>query len=156
MQSKELFCITSKSYQDLITFSLRELYDTKKFSDVTLVTEDQKVIKAHKFILSANSDIFKTILENKEIDTASVFLRGVSSTTLLPIVEFCYTGRVDVDQDCVAEFIETAADLKISEFLKADQVQPGDPLEDVPPSVDNDGTSNNNDGKNEGKDVKPT
>ena len=156
MQSKELFCITSKSYQDLITFSLRELYDTKKFSDVTLVTEDQKVIRAHKFILSANSDIFKTILENKEIDSASVFLRGVSSTTLLPIVEFCYTGRVDVDQDCVAEFIETAADLKISEFLKADQVPPGDPLEDVPPSVDNDGTSNNNDGKNEGKDVKPT
>ena len=156
MQSKELLSITSKSYQDLITCSLKELYESKKFSDVTLVTEDQKIIKAHKFILSANSDLFKNILENKEIESSMVFLRGISSLTLLPIVEFCYTGRADVDQECVADFVETSADLKISEFLKADQVPSEDPLKVINHSSDSIETSNNNDGQNEYKDVKPT
>ena len=151
MHSKEMFSITSKSYHNLITSSLRELYESKKFSDVTLVTEDQKIIKAHKFILSANSDMFKTILEEKEIDSSTVFLRGVSFSSLLPIVEFCYMGKADVEQDCVTKFIETAADLKVSEFLKVDKESLEDPLAVVEASVSNvEGTesSNNYDAKN--------
>ena len=131
MSLKEMFSITSRSYHDLVTLSKRELFDSKKFSDVTLVTEDQKIIKAHKFILSANSDMFKAILENKEINSSTVFLRGVSFSSLLPLVEFCYTGKADVEQDCVAEFLETAADLKISEFLKAEKVSQDDPVEGI-------------------------
>ena len=37
---------------------LRTLLETKRFSDVTLVSDDQHQIKAHKFILSASSSIF--------------------------------------------------------------------------------------------------
>ena len=152
-----MFCITSKSYHDLVTSSMRELHDTKKFSDVTLVTEDQQIIKAHKFILAANSEMFKAILENKEIDSSTVFLRGVLSSTLLSIIEFCYTGRADVDQDHVTEFLETAADLKISEFLKMthgqSEVLEGD--QESTEKVDRIKTSNNNDGTNEDMDVKP-
>ena len=151
MHSKEIFNITSKSYHNLITSSLRELYESKKFSDVTLVTEDQKIIKAHKFILSANSNMFKSIFESKEIESSSVFLRGVSFLSLLPIVEFCYIGKADVGQDCVTEFIETAADLKVSEFLKVEKVSLEEPQPVVEASVgDVEGIdcSNNYDEKN--------
>ena len=154
MSPKELFCITSKSYTDLMTSSLRDLYESKRFSDVTLVTEDQKFVKAHKFILSANSDLFKTILENKDIESSTVFLRGIKYSTLLPIVEFCYIGRADVDQDCVTEFIETAKDLKVSEFLKAEQRPTKDPLQHT--QTDTTTANDNVDGNIEESDIKPS
>ena len=36
---------------------------SKDFADVTLVTEDKKHLRAHRYILSACSSVFKNILE---------------------------------------------------------------------------------------------
>ena len=42
----------------------RHLYEEQIFSDVTLVTDDQRQIKAHKFILSKSCSTFASILKN--------------------------------------------------------------------------------------------
>ena len=141
MSSEELFCIASKDHTDQIKGLLKHLYTDKKFSDVTLVTDDQVVVPSHKFILSANSEVFKTILESpsnenkttfldksqkiQKIDNKTIFLRGINHNILEPVLKFCYTGLVDVDQEKVMEFVAAASDLKISEFTELSQ--PPDP-----------------------------
>ena len=141
MSSEELFCIASKDHTDQIKGLLKHLYVDKQFSDVTLVTDDQVVVPSHKFILSANSEVFKTILESpsnankitfldksqkiQKIDNKTIFLRGINHNILEPVLKFCYMGLVDVDQEKVMEFFAAASDLKISEFTEFSQ--PPDP-----------------------------
>ena len=47
--------------------SFKELFESKKFSDVTLISDDQHQFKAHKFILSSCSAMFQSLLENDEV-----------------------------------------------------------------------------------------
>ena len=41
----------------------KELMETQQYSDVTLVSDDNFTFKAHKFMLSACSPVFKNILD---------------------------------------------------------------------------------------------
>ena len=41
---------------------VKDLYEHKQFSDVTLISEDYKQVHAHKFILSSSSSLFAKIL----------------------------------------------------------------------------------------------
>ena len=143
MGSENQFCIASKYCTDQqIKGLLKQLYDDKKLSDVTLVTDDQVVVPSHKFILSAKSEVFKTILETpndsnrtilldkskkiQKINDKTIFLRGINHYILEKILKFCYMGLVDVDQEKVMEFFAAASDLKISEFTQLSQ--PPDPI----------------------------
>ena len=139
MSSEELFCIASKDHTDQIKGLLKHLYVDKQFSDVTLVTDDQVVVPCHKFILSANSEVFRTVLENpsiddktkfldksqkiQNIDNKTIFLRGITHNILEQILKFCYTGLVDVDQEKVMEFFAAASDLKISQLKLNETLQ---------------------------------
>ena len=117
----ELLCIASKEFQHQITVNLKELYEEKKFTDVTLVTDDQVILQAHKFILRSNSNVFKTILDNSQVDSKTIFLRGVKHEIFQEILKFCYLGSVEVKQEKIMEFFETASDLQIKEFEKMKQ-----------------------------------
>ena len=139
MGSVKQFTIASHNRNDEMKGLLEQLYTDKKFSDVTLVTDDQVVVPCHKFILSANSEVFRTVLENtsidhktkfldksqkiQNIDNKTIFLRGITHTILEQILKFCYTGLVDVDQEKVIEFFAAASDLKISQLKLNETLQ---------------------------------
>ena len=118
-ESNDVFCLASKDFPQIISNSLMEMYEKKTFSDVTLVTEDQAVFKSHKFILKTHSDVFKDIFQNENIDSKTVFLRGVKKTVLDKILKFCYLGSVEIEQENIMNFFDVATDLKINEFMKA-------------------------------------
>ena len=139
MGSAKQFTIASHNRNDEMKGLLEQLYTDKKFSDVTLVTDDQVVVPSHKFILSANSEVFKTILESpsnenkttfldksqkiQKIDNKTIFLRGINHNILEPVLKFCYMGLVDVDQEKVMEFFAAASDLKISQLKLNETLQ---------------------------------
>ena len=50
---QETICLSSKSFQSLLQITLKELFTENTFADVTLVSDDQIQIQAHKFVLSA-------------------------------------------------------------------------------------------------------
>ena len=54
---------------------MKELMN-EDYSDVTLVTEDKKQIKAHINILSACSPVFKDILKDRN-NSPIMYLRGI-------------------------------------------------------------------------------
>ena len=60
---KENYSLKWHAYSDHLKSMMKELMTDENFSDVTLVTEDKKQIKANINILSACSPIFKDILK---------------------------------------------------------------------------------------------
>ena len=93
----------------------RELMVTQNYSDVTLVTEDQHQFKAHKFILSGCSSVFRNILEINP-QNMSIFLRGVQHQELESILQFIYLGETTIHQNLLTEFFNVSKDLDIKEI----------------------------------------
>ena len=60
---------------------MKELMSNEDFSDVTLVTEDKKHIKANINILSTCSPVFKDILRKTDNTNQIMELRGVQHST---------------------------------------------------------------------------
>ena len=59
----EKYSVRWHTYSDHLRNMMKELRINEDFSDVTLVTEDKKQIKASMTILSACSPVFKDILK---------------------------------------------------------------------------------------------
>ena len=53
---------------------LRDLNEVDQFTDVTIVCDDQKMLKAHRFILSASSDVFRNMLNGNSNQYACLYL----------------------------------------------------------------------------------
>ena len=93
----------------------KSLLESHEFSDVTLVSDDQHIFRAHKFMLSASSPVFKTIIDNNPQNT-SIFLRGIAKEELDSILQFIYLGEATVYQEKMNEFVKIAKELKIVLF----------------------------------------
>ena len=68
---QEEYSLTWQNYSDHLRSMMKELMLNEDFSDVTLVTEDKKQIKANINILSTCSPVFKDILSKEKMVTFS-------------------------------------------------------------------------------------
>ena len=60
------FCLKWNDFQTNVTSSFRKLRNSDEFYDVTLVSDDQQQMSAHKIVLSASSVYFKNILKSNK------------------------------------------------------------------------------------------
>ena len=72
---------------------MKELMMNEDFSDVTLVTEDKKHIKASINILGACSPVFKDNLKKDMNSSPIIYLRGVQHSEMKPMMQFIYHGE---------------------------------------------------------------
>ena len=74
---QEKYSLSWHKYSDHLKSMMKELMMNKDFSDVTLVTEDKKHVKANINILSVCSPVFKDILnkDNKHFEGSCELLR---------------------------------------------------------------------------------
>ena len=105
--------LTWDSFPEHLCSIFQDLSKSHRFSDVTLVCDDQKLYKSHKFILSASSDVFKAIFSDESQSPPMIYLRGVSHEDLELILCFIYRGQVTFEQERLSKFLEVAKDLKI-------------------------------------------
>ena len=92
---------------------------SEDFTDVTLVTDDMKTIKAHRNILSACSPVFKNILQ-MEINNNHpvIYLRGIQYVEIESILQFIYLGEAKFHEERINEFLSVSKDLEIQELSK--------------------------------------
>jgi len=64
MASSEKFCLRWNDFESNISTAFQELREDKDFFDVTLAC-DESQIQAHKVILSACSQFFRTVLKKQ-------------------------------------------------------------------------------------------
>jgi len=94
-------------------YAFKELLEDEHFTNVTLVTEGNKQIKAHKVVLSTFSPFFRDILVSNPHQHPIVYLRGVRHDHLQSMVDFIYLGQTKIKFEEVTEFIKVATDLQI-------------------------------------------
>ena len=110
----EKYCLKWNDFQETVAGSLSLLKKEEDFFDVTLVSEDQTQIKAHKVVLSACSPFFKSILKNNPHQHPLLYLGGISSNDLQLVTDYIYHGEVQVRQNDIDKFLDVAQKLKVS------------------------------------------
>ena len=88
------------------------------FSDVTLVCGDGKQIKAHRVILSSCSSFFKEVLIQNHHQHLLLYLKGVDIEDMKYLMKFIYTGEVEVPNEGLTRFLDSANDLQIDGLLQ--------------------------------------
>ncbi|KAM7542931.1 hypothetical protein Aperf_G00000007254 [Anoplocephala perfoliata] len=73
------------------------LFKTKDFSDITLVVGDARFL-CHRVILASRCEYFRALLFGglSETNSSTVHLNGISSTAFYHILEYIYTGKLDI------------------------------------------------------------
>jgi len=117
----EKLVLAGSNFQNDLMNVFKELSDDEDFTNVTLVTDGGKTIKAHKVVLSAFSPFFKSLLVNNVHQHPLLYLRGVQYEDLRAVLDFIYLGQTKVEMHQVNQFMELASDLQI----KGLRVEPG-------------------------------
>ena len=94
----------------------KELLEEDHFKDVTLVSDDLHVVKAHRALLSKSSDVLRQILLLKDDKDPIIFIRGSTREQLKSLLNFIYLGETEVTEEDMNTFVQLAKDFKVKEF----------------------------------------
>ena len=102
--------------------------------DVTLVGKDNHQVEAHKLVLSACSDYFKTLFKTNKHPHPLLCLEGISSSDISNILDYIYNGEVKIFQDDLDRFLTVAQRFQLEGLMGgADQQEEEKPIEPVSP-----------------------
>ena len=95
--------------------TLDTLRRTSAFSDVTISTDDGRILRAHSCVLAAASPVLKTELASGQ---RRLDIPGISGDTWETVLSFVYTGEVmGVDVEGMDKLLEACRCLRLrSEF----------------------------------------
>ena len=108
---------------DHLQLMFKDLYKEGKHSDVTLISDDQSLFKAHKIVLSACSPVFKKIIENNASQNPLIYLRGIQSYEIESILQFMYLGEARLFYERMGEFIKVSKDLEVKEIINSMEIK---------------------------------
>ena len=109
------------TYTDHLKELLHDMKTDDTFTDVTLVSDDGREIRAHKVVLGASSPTMKNFLTNKDINTIN--LKGIAFEEIDSILQFIYLGEANLLEERMQEFLCAAQKLKIKELSKEAESQ---------------------------------
>ena len=120
----QTFNITHNKFVKLAPSVIKNLTNDEHFADVTLVSSDNRQIKAHKVILSSSSTFLKNILIKNPHPNPLIYLKGITFTNLQLIINFIYLDECVVPVKEVNDFINVGKELEIERLMEEVQ-EPG-------------------------------
>ena len=105
--------MTWSNYNTMITRSFSKLRNDTDLSDVTLISDDQEAIPAHKVVLSTCSDFFKKVFHKNIHNNLVLYLSDMKSKEVNQILDYIYFGEINILQDNLERFIQIAQKLKL-------------------------------------------
>ena len=113
--------IASHRYYDHLKKMLHEMMASSHFSDVTLVCEGRKKIRAHRSILCASSPVFRDLLEMEHTSNQHpiIYLRGVQFSEMEAILQFIYQGETVFHKKKINELLSVARNLEIKDLTES-------------------------------------
>ena len=130
MMASEKFCLKWNNFEANISSALREIREDKEFVDVTLASEDDELIQAHKVIIGACSPFFRNILRRHSHSHPLLYLKGVKHKELVSVLNFMYTGEVSVAQQDLNSFLAVAQELRVKGLTQGAKTAPIGPQAD--------------------------
>ena len=108
----EKFNLKWNDFQTTVLQSFKSIRTDKDFLNVTLVTDDEVQIEAHKVILAASSPFLANILKKSPHKHPLIYLSGISSINLNLILDYVYLGEVQLFQEQLDDFLQASSKLK--------------------------------------------
>ena len=113
----EKFSLKWNDYSSNWNRSLYKLRENFAFADVTLITDDKVKFTAHRILLSSCSNVFDFIFKDSNQLNPLLYLSGVNSANLGFILDYIYKGEVNLYQEQLDSFLESAEKLEIEGLL---------------------------------------
>ena len=117
------FSVEQDSFDESIRKCMRHLFETSEYSDVTIVCDDNKLLKCHKFILCEYSQVFKSVLSGSEIKNPAIEIREASYNHLKSLMEFLYTGVTAVSCSDIKDISKIAFKFQVNNWLAVFQTE---------------------------------
>ena len=117
----EKFCLKWNDFQSNTSNTFKKLRTSDHFYDVTLVSDDQQQLAAHKVVLSASSEYFKNILTSNKHSHPMLCLNGVNTVDLKNMLDFIYNGEIQIYQDNLDNFLDVAQRFQLEGLLKGNE-----------------------------------
>ena len=109
----EKFCLQWNDFHTNVSNSFGVLRNEDYLQDVTIVTDDNEQIAAHKLVLSACSEYFKNIFKKNKHSHPLLCLEGVSSQDVRNMMDYMYNGELQIFQEDLDRFLSIAKRLKL-------------------------------------------
>ena len=121
----EIFNLSWNDFQTNVLRSFSNLRKDTALCDVTLVTDDQKLVRAHRIVLSTCSEFFKNIFQNSQSNShhLMLYLSDLSSQDLNTILDYIYLGEARIYQDGLENFLKLAQKLKLEGLQQSEDDQ---------------------------------
>ena len=116
----EKFCLKWNDFQSNVSKSYGRLRNENEFYDVTLVSDDQKQVSAHKLILSSCSEYFRNILKQNNHQNPLLCLDGITFSDLNSVMDYIYHGEVNIYQEDLERFLKIAERLRLEGLIGGD------------------------------------
>ena len=120
----EKFCLKWNDFQTNVSNTFRKLRKSDHFYDVTLVSDDQQQVSAHKVVLASSSEYFKNILTSNKHTHPMLCLNGVNAADLKNILDFLYNGEIQIYQDHLDQFLAIAQRFQLDGLLQGNEENP--------------------------------
>ena len=117
----EKFSLKWNDFQSNVSKSFSELRKENDFFDVTLVSDDQKQISAHKVVLAASSEYFKNVLRGNTHSHPMLCLNGVKSNDLNNMLDYIYNGELQIPHEELDQFMEAAERFQLEGLIPGAQ-----------------------------------
>ena len=121
MIDMDKFSLKWNDFQSNVAKTFSVLRKEEDFFDVTLVTDDEQHISAHKLVLAASSEFFKTILQRATHSKPMIYLSGFGVKELNFVMDYIYQGEVQIYQNDLDKFLDVAQKLKIEGLIGGEQ-----------------------------------
>ena len=95
----EKFCLKWNDLHSNLSSQLKKLNSDDYLNDVTLITDDNNQLPAHKLILSVCSDYFQMVFKNNKHQNLFICLEGVTKQDLENCLSYMYNGEVQIYQN---------------------------------------------------------
>ena len=118
----EKFCLKWNDFHANVSKSFKTLRSADDFYDVTLVSDDQKQMSAHKIVLSTSSEYFKNVLKSNKHPHPMLCLNGVSSSELSSILDYIYNGEIQIYQEQLDNFLLIAQRFQLEGLVQGKEV----------------------------------
>ena len=108
--------ISWNTYPEHVTEMLHDMIRYKELSDVTLICDDRKELKAHKIVLSACSKVFNSIFKEHSVDNSVIYLSGIKHQEMESILDFMYVGVASFEKDRMNDLVDMTQSLEVKEI----------------------------------------
>lgn len=109
----QTYCLRWNNHKSNLVEILDALIKMECYVDCTIYVDDHKQFKAHRVVLAANSPYFQSILQDQPMDHCSILFPGVKAFEMQALLEYMYTGEVNVTQSQIPRIMKIAEQLEV-------------------------------------------